>query len=217
MLFTNLLRIRGYEKEAIPWIKSMQDRDIVLAIGAAQEQGNYLGFKELALLNPGTPATVRRRLSRLLELGYIQKRVMDGDGRRTAYMICPHWMERFEKLEAGLKLVAYEIIMKNDGMKKADSSIIHQARNCEEVVGILRARLAPYGTIGRFHISCSGGTPTPLLTMVELDGNASGAAASLGGFVVGRDLLCASWQAGACFHCEGAPANATCMGVGDVA
>lgn len=218
MIFTWLGKIRALEKEAMPWIESMQDRDIVLAIGAAHENGHHLNFKQLTLLGFGAPATLRRRLSRLVELGYVEKRLIEGDGRSAAYAISPRWMEHFGKLGGELKSVAYEnIVQEVYGVRKAKKGIICQAKDCNTVANLLRQRLTAFGSVGDIRLTCTEARPRPLLTMVELQGDPQSAAADIGGVVIGTDLVCASWETHADFRCSGEPADGICMGAGDMA
>ncbi len=50
-LFTGLKKIREYERQQLPFLKSVVDFDIVIEIGYAEEQGQPLTLKQLFLLN----------------------------------------------------------------------------------------------------------------------------------------------------------------------
>ncbi len=50
-LFTGLKKIREFEKQQLPFLKSVVDFDIVIEIGYAEEQGQPLTLKQLFLLN----------------------------------------------------------------------------------------------------------------------------------------------------------------------
>ena len=54
---------------------------VITEIGYRQEQGSPLTVKGLLLLDLGAPATVRRRLQRLVRLGLVHKRQVRHDGR----------------------------------------------------------------------------------------------------------------------------------------
>jgi hypothetical protein len=87
MIFTLLKRLNEREKMAVPFIWTKMDRDVLITIGAAQEDGNPLGLKQLTLQDIGATATLRRRIKHLLESGYIEKITNQNDGRMVAYVV----------------------------------------------------------------------------------------------------------------------------------
>ena len=88
-LFTGLRQIREFERRQLPFLKSVIDFDIVIEIGYAEEQGQPLTLKQLFLLNIRSRTTVRRKLARLIEQGFIVRRKHADDHRATLLIISP--------------------------------------------------------------------------------------------------------------------------------
>ena len=80
-LFQRLKALREFEKAHLPFLKTIEDFDIVCEIGVRQESGNRITMKELFLADIGAVSTVQRRLSRLRKLGAIEQFSHNGDGR----------------------------------------------------------------------------------------------------------------------------------------
>ncbi|MEK7752747.1 MAG: hypothetical protein AAB654_12575 [Acidobacteriota bacterium] len=75
---------------------------LIVEIGHHQEQGRPLTMKGLLLLKLGAPATVRRRLQRLVGLGLVHKRGANHDRRIRHLEVDPVMRMRFAKY---LKLI----------------------------------------------------------------------------------------------------------------
>ena len=88
-LFTGLKRIREFERQQLPFLKSVVDFDIVIEIGYAEEQGQPLTLKQLFLLNISSRTTVRRKLARLIEQGIAIRRKHANDNRASILIISP--------------------------------------------------------------------------------------------------------------------------------
>jgi len=88
-LFTGLKKIREFERQQLPFLKSIVDFDIVIEIGYAEEQGQPLTLKQLFLLNIRSRTTVRRKLARLIEQGVVVRRKHANDHRATLLIISP--------------------------------------------------------------------------------------------------------------------------------
>ena len=86
-LFTGLKKIREYERQQLPFLKSVVDFDIVIEIGYAEEQRQPLTVKQLFLLNIRSRTTVRRKLAKLIEQGIIIRRKHANDQRATLLII----------------------------------------------------------------------------------------------------------------------------------
>lgn len=80
-MFEKLRRLQGFEHRHLPYLQSPLDSVLIAEIGYYQEQGRPLTVKGLLLLQLGAPATVNRRLQRLIRLGAIHKRQVRHDGR----------------------------------------------------------------------------------------------------------------------------------------
>ena len=75
---------------------------LIVEIGYHEEQGRPLTIKSLLLLELGAPATVRRRLQRLVDLGMVHKRPVSHDRRICHLEVDPAMRVRFAKY---LKLI----------------------------------------------------------------------------------------------------------------
>ena len=95
-LFTGLKKIREFERQQLPFLKSIVDFDIVIEIGYAEEQGQPLTLKQLFLLNIRSRSTVRRKLATLIEQGFVMRRKHADDHRASVLIISP----------SGVKLLA---------------------------------------------------------------------------------------------------------------
>jgi DNA-binding MarR family transcriptional regulator len=80
-MFEKLRRLQGFEHQHLPYLQSPLDSVIIAEIGYCQEQGRSLTIKGLLLLQLGAPATVNRRLRRLIRLEVIHKRHARHDRR----------------------------------------------------------------------------------------------------------------------------------------
>jgi DNA-binding MarR family transcriptional regulator len=88
-LFTGLKKIREFEKQQLPFLRSVVDFDIVIEIGYAEEQGQPLTLKQLFLLNIRARSTVRRKLASLIEQGIVIRRQHVNDHRSSLLIISP--------------------------------------------------------------------------------------------------------------------------------
>jgi DNA-binding MarR family transcriptional regulator len=86
-LFTGLKKIRDFERQHLPFLKSIVDLDIVIEIGYAEEQGQPLTLKQLFLLNIRSRTTVRRKLRRLIDQGIVIRRKLASDNRASLLTI----------------------------------------------------------------------------------------------------------------------------------
>ena len=81
-LFATLRKIREFERQQLPFLRSLLDFDIIIEIGSAQEMKKPLSPKPLFLLKLGSVTTVRRRLAKLTEQGIVKRRT-DASDRRS--------------------------------------------------------------------------------------------------------------------------------------
>ena len=87
MTFQKLRAASTFRKELLPFVVSLQDHDILVAIGEADEMDSPLGYKQLKLLFLASPTTLQRRLKSLLEKELIRKTQFGGDNRRVSYSL----------------------------------------------------------------------------------------------------------------------------------
>jgi DNA-binding MarR family transcriptional regulator len=87
MIFNFLQRLNDLEQIAVPFIWTKVDREILIAVGAAQEKGLLLSLKQITLLGIASTATVRRRIAHLIDSGYLEKEVHHNDRRTVVYLV----------------------------------------------------------------------------------------------------------------------------------
>ena len=86
-LFTGLKKIRAFERQQLPFLKSVVDFDIVIEIGYAEEQEQPLTLKQLFLLNIRPRTTVRRKLRGLIDQGIVLRHKHANDRRASVLTI----------------------------------------------------------------------------------------------------------------------------------
>ena len=96
-LFTGLKKLRALERTQLPFLTSLLDFDIVIEIGAAEEDDHPLTLKQLFLANVGSRSTVRRRLERLIEEGIVSRRKNARDQRSAVLTIASSSRKLFAK------------------------------------------------------------------------------------------------------------------------
>jgi DNA-binding MarR family transcriptional regulator len=101
-MFQQLRRLQAFTQKHFPCLQSPIDNALIVEIGYYQEQGRPLTLKGLLLLKLGAPATVRRHLQRLVDLGLVHKLRANHDRRISHLEIDPSVRIRFAKY---LKLI----------------------------------------------------------------------------------------------------------------
>jgi DNA-binding MarR family transcriptional regulator len=97
-IFEKLNAIRSYQRTHLLFLESLEDYDIVCEIGAAQEAGKFMTAKQLLLCDLGAPATLRRRLERMVKMGIVTKRRNVHDGRMAELRLAPDILRAYAKL-----------------------------------------------------------------------------------------------------------------------
>lgn len=88
-LFASLRKIREFQRQELPFVRSVLDFDIIIEIGYAEEQKQPLTPKQLFLLRLGSLTTVRRRLASLVAEGIVIQRTNARDRRSALLTIAP--------------------------------------------------------------------------------------------------------------------------------
>jgi DNA-binding MarR family transcriptional regulator len=96
-LFGNLNRLLALERQHLKFLRSSEDKSIVIAIGNAAETGVPIGYKQLTLMNIASPSTVNRNLKRLVAGKVIRRVVQRNDGRMVNYVLTKKTLECFER------------------------------------------------------------------------------------------------------------------------
>lgn len=96
MSFQKLRAASVYRQSLLPFVVSLQDHDILIAIGEADELNTLLGYKQLSLLRLASPTTLQRRLKSLLGKKLIEKKSFRDDGRRVSYSLSDKTLLAYE-------------------------------------------------------------------------------------------------------------------------
>jgi DNA-binding MarR family transcriptional regulator len=99
--FTSIRRVRVLQKKHLPFLKTLEDFDMVLEIGYYEETGNPVNLKLLLALKIGSVATMQRRLARLKCLGVVKQVRASHDKRNLLLTISPEVREIYRKVCLG--------------------------------------------------------------------------------------------------------------------
>lgn len=187
MMFRNLLRIRDFERQTLPFMCSLEDREILLAIGNAEEGGAPLSLKELILsLNElgihglGSPSTLRRRLDRLLKSSIIEKRIAHHDGRVVRLYLTRKTHRLFNRYELLLSGLQWK------RTKRKNPPPTMKAKNSLDLLNTLVSACQSFGPVSEAFLSCSPRSPGQAIGFVQMpNGHANQAANALGGRLFG--------------------------------
>ena len=80
-MFQRIRKIQEFEQKHLSFLDASLDAILVAEIGRQEDLRQPLTVKELLLLGLGAPATVRRRLNRLVRLGVVHKNRVHRDMR----------------------------------------------------------------------------------------------------------------------------------------
>jgi hypothetical protein len=80
-MFQQIRRVQEFERKHLPFLEASLDAVLVAEIGRQEDLRQPLTVKGLLLLNLGAPATVRRRLGRLVQLDVVHKNRVQRDMR----------------------------------------------------------------------------------------------------------------------------------------
>lgn len=101
MMFSALESIRDFERKFLPFLNNLESREILLAVGMAEESGRPTTMKQLmhqldslSLGDIKKTSTIRRRIEELIELGIIETKKANHDAR----FLYLHLSEKAKKL-----------------------------------------------------------------------------------------------------------------------
>lgn len=97
MSLRKLQALTALRRELLPFVASLEDYDILVAIGAAEEDRLALGFKQLRLLNLAPPSTLQRRLKRLVTNRIVKTVTLSDDGRRVVYSLTARTLAAYQE------------------------------------------------------------------------------------------------------------------------
>lgn len=107
MSFVTIRDIRELSKNVLG-LDTCEDLYILIDLAAAYQQGKSLSVKQLVLLQGGTATTLRRRIARLIELGYVVRIPNQNDGRSGLLSVSRLVQGRLGSIDAGLKPIIAE-------------------------------------------------------------------------------------------------------------
>jgi hypothetical protein len=116
MSFITIRDIRELTKNVLG-VDSCEDGNILIDLAAAHQQGKSLSVKQLMLLQGGTATTLRRRISRLIELGFVIRIPNQNDGRSDLISVSPMVQGRLESIRVGLKQSIHEFEARSHAME----------------------------------------------------------------------------------------------------
>jgi DNA-binding MarR family transcriptional regulator len=95
LMFARLRALTEFRERHLPFLKSLEDEDMVREIGHYQVLGTPLTLKQLLAIRGGSVATVQRRLQRLKRLGVVHERCSESDRRSVELRLSPACMSAF--------------------------------------------------------------------------------------------------------------------------
>lgn len=102
-IFHKINRFGEFRRQHTPFVKTLEDMDILREIGIHQEAGEPITLKLLLLKGIGSVATVQRRLSRLKRLGVVHQTRATEDRRIVKLTLAPTLMRKYRELFALFK------------------------------------------------------------------------------------------------------------------
>jgi DNA-binding MarR family transcriptional regulator len=96
-VFLKLHTLRAFEKQHLPWLQTLEDFDIVKAIGYHHEADMAFALKHLFEMDIGSAATINRRLKRLKQLGLVRQKRSARDGRVQLLTLRPGLQRIFDR------------------------------------------------------------------------------------------------------------------------
>jgi MEDS: MEthanogen/methylotroph, DcmR Sensory domain len=97
LVFAQLRALAEFRRRHLPFLKTIEEHDLVREIGHHQVLGAPLTLKQLLLIGIGSVATVQRRLRRLKRLGVIRQSRSQADRRVIELTLGPDCMRAFGK------------------------------------------------------------------------------------------------------------------------
>jgi hypothetical protein len=102
-IFVDMRNMIRLERHHLPFISTLEDRDIATQIGYHDViAGEPLTLKLLYLLDIGSIATVQRRLARLVGKGVVLKRRHDGDRRALTLHLTSSARREYQRFAAAV-------------------------------------------------------------------------------------------------------------------
>ena len=102
--FFRALKASGdYRRHHLPFLKTLEDLDLIREIGFNQTSGHPISLKQLYTRGIGSVATVQRRLSRFRRIGVVTQTRADHDKRVVYLILTPRARRAHSKWAAQLQ------------------------------------------------------------------------------------------------------------------
>lgn len=99
-IFEYLNQLRAFERRHFPFVRTIEDLDIINLIGLHQERGVVLTLKQILSHNIGSVATLERRLARLKRLGIVIQTRSHIDKRNVELKLSPKVNRQYQRYAA---------------------------------------------------------------------------------------------------------------------
>ncbi len=99
-IFEYLNQLRAFERRHFPFVRTLEDLDIVNLIGLHQERGIALTLKQMLSFDIGSVATLERRLARLKRLGIVVQTRSHLDKRNVELKLSPKTNRLYQRYSA---------------------------------------------------------------------------------------------------------------------
>lgn len=97
-IFSRLQQLSDFRRRQLPFVKTLEDLDLLREIGLHQAAGDPVTLKVLFLKGLGSVATVQRRLSRLKRLGVVEQSKVEHDRRLVRLVLAPPVWRSYDQL-----------------------------------------------------------------------------------------------------------------------
>jgi hypothetical protein len=96
-VFEYLHQLRTFERRHLPFIRTLEDMNMVFLIGLHQERGVPLTLKHMLSFDIGSAATLERRLARMKRLGIVIQARSELDRRNVELKLSPKTWRVFQR------------------------------------------------------------------------------------------------------------------------
>lgn len=96
--FKALKALNEYRRRHLPFLRTIEDLELVREIGLHQAAGRPLTLKTLFLQGIGSAATIQRRLGRLKRLGVVQQARAEHDKRILELTVSPEVWKVYQRM-----------------------------------------------------------------------------------------------------------------------
>jgi hypothetical protein len=96
-VFEYLQQLRTFERKHLPFVRTMEDLNMLYLIGLHQERGMPMTLKHMLSFGIGSAATLERRLARMKRLGVVTQSRSESDRRNVELKLGPKTWRIFQR------------------------------------------------------------------------------------------------------------------------